>query len=125
MPPNPVNAGDGEVWINKSGQVGQGSYSAEALRADAWYRIVFRADLARGERTYFVDGRPVLRQADEKLDGRFALYSVDAEQPFFTLFADGNGESAPIDVRQVALWNHALPDAAVAALGGPGTAIGR
>jgi hypothetical protein len=122
---SPTNSNDGEVWINRSGQLGHGTYSAERLEANVWYRVVFSVDLAIGERRYFVNGRLVHRQVGDKLDGRFAINSMRAEKPFFTLFADSNGDSAPIDVRQVALWNYALPEQAVSALGGPDTRIAR
>jgi hypothetical protein len=114
---SPHGNGVGDVWINPRGQVGQGSYSEQRLEADVWYRVVFSADLARGERKYHVDGRLVHRQTGEKLDGRFSLKMPG--QPFFTLFADSKGEASPIDVRQVALWNYMMPDGAVLALGAP------
>lgn len=120
---SPHNANPGDLWISKAGQLGEGNYSREALRPATWHRVVFVADLTSGERRYYLDGKLVLRQSGEKLDGRMALYPVGAEKPFLTLFADSNGDSAPIDVRQVALWNYALPETTAVALGGPDIAI--
>jgi hypothetical protein len=113
----PHGDGVGDVWISPSGKLGQGSYSEQALDAGIWYRVVFSADLANGERKYYIDGRLVHRQAREKLDGRFSLKMPD--EPFFTLFADSKGEASPIDVEQVALWNYTMSDSEVSALGGP------
>ena len=93
----------GDVWISPSGAVGQGSYSTERVSANRWYRVVFSADLTKGERKYYVDGRLLHRQPGEKLDGRFSIKVPG--KPVFTLFADSNGEASPIDVQQVALWN--------------------
>ncbi|MBV9527673.1 MAG: hypothetical protein JOZ79_04815 [Sphingomonas sp.] len=114
---SPHGNGPGDVWISPTGKVGQGSYSKQTLNANVWYRIVFSADLTKGERKYYVDGRLVHRQTGEKIDGRFSLKVPD--KPFFTLFADSKGEASPIDVQQVALWNYAMPDSAISALGGP------
>ncbi len=120
MNTNPANANAGDVWINPAGQVGQGSYSQMALRPEVWYRVVFTADMARGERKYYINGALVHRQTDKNtLDGRFGIYATGSDQPFFTLFADSNGESAPIDVRQVAVWNYTLTEDEVVRLGGP------
>jgi hypothetical protein len=114
---SPHGDGVGDVWISPDGKVGQGTYSEPTLDANAWHRVVFSADLAKGERKYYVDGRLVHQQTGEKLDGRFSLKLPD--KPFFTLFADSKGEASPIDVQQVALWNYTMPDSAVSALGGP------
>jgi hypothetical protein len=111
----------GDVWISPAGKVGQGSYSAETLKANVWYRVVFSADLTKGERKYYVDGKLVHQQTGEKRDGRFSIKVP--ETPFFTLFADSKGEASPIDVQQVALWNYTMPDSAVSALGGPAAKI--
>jgi hypothetical protein len=113
----PHGNGAGDVWINPDGRVGQGTYSEQKLAANVWYRVVFSADLAKGERKYYVDGQLVHRQTGEKLDGRFSLKVPD--KPFFTVFADSKGEASPIDVEQIALWNYPMPDSAVSALGGP------
>src|SRR5262249_16178329 len=80
---SPHGDGPGDVWISPVGKVGQGSYSEQKLDADVWYRIVFSADLTKGERRYYVDGRLVHRQTGEKIDGRFSL-KVPVK-PFFTL----------------------------------------
>jgi hypothetical protein len=119
----PHGDGVGDVWISPQGKIGQGTYSEQKLDANIWYRVVFRADLAKGERKYYVDGRLVHRQTGEKLDGRFSLKMPD--KPFFTLFADSKGEASPIDLQQVALWNYTMPDSAVSALGGPSVRITR
>lgn len=120
---SPHGTGVGNVWISPAGKLGQGSYSDEKLNANVWYRVVFSTDLTKGERKYYVDGRLVHRQSGAKLDGRFSLKVPDT--PFFTVFADGKGEASPIDVQQVALWNHTLADNAVEALGGPAVKISR
>ena len=114
----PSGNGLGDVWISPAGRVGQGSYSKESLKANVWYRVVFSADLTKGERKYYVDGRLVHTQTGEKLDGRFSINARGSEL-FFTLFADSKGDASPIDVRQVALWNYPMPDGEVSALGGP------
>ncbi len=114
----------GDVWIGRSGGVGQGTYSADKLAANTWYRVVFSADLAKGARNYYVNGKLVHQQTGERLDGRFSL-QVPGTKPFFTLFADNKGEASPIDVRQVALWNYSMPDSDVSALGGPAVTIAR
>jgi hypothetical protein len=114
---SPHGDGVGDVWINPAGKVGQGSYSGEQLKANVWYRVVFSADLTKGERKYYVDGKLVHQQSNEKLDGRFSIKVP--RTPFFTLFADSKGEASPIDVQQVALWNYTMPDSTVLALGGP------
>jgi hypothetical protein len=114
---SPHGDGPGDVWINPHGQLGQGTYSEQKLDANVWYRVVFSADLTKGERKYYVDGRLVHRQTGEKLDGRFSLKMP--VKPFFTLFADNKGEASPIDVQQIALWNYTMAGSEVSALGGP------
>ncbi len=109
----PANTDDGDLFLNSSGRLGIGTagYSAVGLDVDRWYRLALVVD--NGNRyDVYLDGAPVLRGTAGVLDGRFALLSR------LLLFADEDGERRPLDLSQLALFDRALSDAEVAALGG-------
>ena len=108
-----ANTDDGDLFLNSSGRLGIGTagYSAVGLDVDRWYRLALVVD--NGSRyDVYLDGEPVLRGAAGVLDGRFALLSR------LLVFADDDGERQPLDLSQLALFDRALSDAEVAALGG-------
>lgn len=111
---------DAESFINSSGHIGVGTtgYSFDTVSTDQWYRLVIAADLGHTYK-YYIDGRVALDASPQKLDGRFALSSInDADQ--VVLFGDNDGDDGTIDCAMVALYNRALTDEEVFNMGGYG-----
>jgi len=113
---NESNANDGDVFINQPGRVGVSAtgYSwPRMLDAKTWYRMVVVVD--NGSRyEIYVDGLRILDGAVQGVDGRFSL------DPTFLLLADDNAEDGEVDISRVALYDVALSQAEVEALGGLG-----
>jgi hypothetical protein len=113
---NQSNSNDGEVFIDLPGRVGVSAtgYSwPRLLDAKTWYRLVLVVD--NGSRyEIYVDGLRILEGTAQGIDGRFGL------DPTCLLFADENGEDGELDISRVALYDVALSQAEVEALGGLG-----
>ncbi len=112
---DPNNLGDGDCFIRASdGAIGvaQSGYSTATVQPNVWYRLVVSADLESGRYRIYRDGDLILPGTAQEADGRFAL------RPTLLLFADENGEDAPIEVTRVALYDVSLSDAQAAELGG-------
>ncbi|HEX2747728.1 MAG TPA: thrombospondin type 3 repeat-containing protein [Verrucomicrobiales bacterium] len=114
---NPANSDDAEVFINSSGRLWAGSLmgTGGVIAAGTWYRLAIRAQVSPGQVliTGFVNGVPQSTPQTKPLDSTYAL------GPSALLLSDENGETAAMKIGAVAFWNEALPDAALAVLGGP------
>lgn len=111
---NNTNTNDGEVFINPSGNMGVGAVgytSTAAVTANTWHRVAVSVDLGTSFK-YYIDGNLIYTGTSQAIDGRFALY-----EDLILLFADENGDDATIDVSMAAMFDVALTDAEVAALG--------
>jgi hypothetical protein len=113
---DPTNTSDGDCFINTSGHIGTyiTGYSSLAVSSDKWYRLVISASL-NNSYNYYLDGS-FIHATDNKqtADGRFSLDKK------FLLFADDDGDDGTLDIAEVSLYDGALTDAQVAALGGVG-----
>jgi len=114
------NANDGDWFIRPTGQVGVGDtgYSGQPVEPDRWVRLAISADLG-DHYDYYLDGHLLHTGGPQERDGRFAMYAADAANQVL-LFADDNGEDAPLDVALVALFDRDLEAAELAELGGYG-----
>lgn len=111
---NPANANDGDCFIRAGdGGIGVGAtgYSSVPSQVNVWQRLVVAVDNEHGIYRIYLDGELILQGAAQAVDGRFSL------DPTLLLFADDNGEDAPIDVARVAIYDACLSAAEVAALG--------
>lgn len=110
-----TNTSDGDCFINKSGILGTYAtgYAPEPLSPDVWYRLVVSADLGNSYK-YYLNGSLVKLCDMQNKDERFSLDKK------VLLFADDDGEDSDIDIAEVSLYDGALTDAQVAALGAAG-----
>ncbi|GAA5494483.1 hypothetical protein Rhal01_00644 [Rubritalea halochordaticola] len=110
---DPNNSNDGDCFIRSSNAtigVSATGYSSWSLAPDTWVRVAVSVDNGTSYKIY-ADGAQILNGSAQSIDGRFALSST------LLLFADENGEDAPINVSSVRLYNTALSATEVAALG--------
>ncbi len=115
---SPNNSNDGDAFINTSGNIGVGQtgYSYSKVKVNEWYRLVISADLGSSYK-YYLDGQ-LLQDGDaQDKDGRFALDSI------FYFINDEDGENNLIDIAALGVFNKALSDNEVFALGGYGHVI--
>ena len=112
---SPDNSNDGDAFINKTGNIGVGQtgYSYHKVKTNEWYRLVISADLGSSYK-YYLDGQ-LLQDGDaQDKDGRFALDDI------FYFINDEDGENNPIDIAALGVFNKALTDNEIFALGGYG-----
>ncbi|MDR1896085.1 MAG: carbohydrate-binding protein [Prevotellaceae bacterium] len=109
-----TNDDDGDLFIRgNDGRIGIGDigYSSEgSVPANTWSRVILSVNA--NSYNIHVNGEFVHSSAISA-DSRFAL-----DPNGVLLFADEDGEDAPISVSKVAIWNRALTPLEVAALGG-------
>ncbi len=110
---DPTNSSDGDCFINTSGKIGVGAtgYSAYAISANEWYRLVISVNNGTHYR-YYLDGQLLSDATAQDIDGRFALDSV------LLLFGDNDGDDGEIDVAEVAIWDIPLTTYQIQSLGG-------
>jgi hypothetical protein len=89
------------------------------VAANQWKRLTIAVDLAAGSFRSFLDGVPFHNHTAPGLDSRFSLDPVHV-----LLFGDDNGENHPLKIGQVAVYDRALSESEVAALGSPGVGLG-
>lgn len=116
-----ANNDDGDLFINGSNNLGStgglGGYSATALSAGVWYRVVLAVDNGVA-RNVWVNGTKVLTGTAGTVDE--ARYGLAGQ---LLAFADDNGEDAAIDVSSMAMFNGMLSDAQITLLGGAGAPL--
>lgn len=120
----PDNGNDADFYVDDTGRLGIGAlgYSpADSIKAGQWHRVIFAADLLRGEVSYYLDGALVYKRTGESLrDGRFALYSGNDAGPDVLLFSEPTGSyNHPLLVSSFAFVDRTLTPLEAAALGGP------
>lgn len=110
---NVANTDDGDLFINKSGNIGVAAvgYSTYPIVAGEWYRLV--VSVKNGSFfTIYLDGKLMQSGNVQNIDGRFALEST------LLIFADEDGEDGNIFCAELAIWDKALTAAEVTELGG-------
>jgi hypothetical protein len=100
--------GDGDIFVNKSGKVGQSTYTEQALATSTWYRIVV-VYLGEHNAQIYIDG---------KLGATLTGKNISDIQDFFWIFTDDDGEDGDQDVAAFAMWTRSLTEEEVASLGG-------
>jgi hypothetical protein len=110
---NLANNVDARCFIKPTGEIGIGStgYSTYQLPLNQWHRVVVAVQLGTSYK-YYVDGTLVKDGTSQSLNG---VYSLAASQVL--LFGDNDGDDGLINVSEVDIWNKALSDAQVLALG--------
>jgi hypothetical protein len=117
-----TNSNDGDLFIKgpsyAASTIGNGDtgYSTLTFDSSVMHRIAISVDNANFFRVY-IDGVLFLDAAGQGVDGRFAL------DPTVNLFADNDWEDAWGMVGTVAMWDHALTTAEVAAMGNASTVL--
>jgi hypothetical protein len=109
------NSDDGDLFINKTGQIGVSGYTDAVIEADKWYRIVMVVDVQNGASVckYYLDGKFLFANGSSSIPGRMGLGK------HFWLFTDEDGEENDLDCAGFALWSQTmLTDAEIAMLGG-------
>ena len=112
---SPNNSNDGELFINPSGNIGVAAvgYSTATVAPNEWYRLI--VSVKNGKQfTCYLDGELLLNGVSQALDGRFSLENQ------VLVFADEDGEDAPVYCAELAVWNRALTAAETKELGGYG-----
>lgn len=114
---SPTNVGDGDLFINTTGQVGVGTlgYSTLSVVPNEWYRLIITIDGGNAIQTY-LNGTLCNAGAPDVLNGRFSLQNV------LLLLADDNGEDNLMDVASIGLFDKPLTAAEVFTIGSLQTA---
>jgi hypothetical protein len=107
----PNNDDDGDLFTNGSGKIGVGAtgYSADAVPAGEWHRLV--ATVKSGAFVnFYLDG--ALFHSLEAGGKNIADFPVDGHrfviQGKIALLGDEDGEDGDIEVSEIALWDQAL-----------------
>ncbi len=121
---NGRNDNDGEVFIDREGEIGEGStgYSDPLVEVDTWYRFGVVVDLLAESVEYYLDGR-IIHRGSESYDGRFAPWAVFRNYYWFLLFGDNNGEDSPIHISNIALFDSPLTSSEITVLGKAGDPV--
>lgn len=113
-----TNSTDSDLKINAQGQFGSDDlgYIDSTLTPGDWYRVAVIADSGNAYKIFF-DGDSMMDAGAYDIDGRYSLNprSLDNEVLFF---ADDNGEDNEIDVAFLQIYNRALNNDDILALGG-------
>lgn len=110
---DPTNGGDAELFTNTANSLGVSAtgYTSKGITTDSWYRMIVTVKNGEFFRIY-IDGALWLEGAVQDIDGRFALADK------LLMFADNDGEDGTIRCSEMGIWNVALEDTQVLALGG-------
>jgi len=111
---NPKNTDDGDLFINKTNQVGiwEAGYSDSTVELGSWYRMVLTVANDYIFRIY-MNGYLWKESTPRLLDSRYGL------QDTLLLFADEDGEDPDIICSEAAIWNVCLSEEDVVKLGSP------
>jgi uncharacterized protein YjdB len=107
------NGNDADCFINRSNQIGVGSYSSPVVTPETWYRVIITRLESESIASYdiYLDGASIFHSNNG--DSRFTL-SPDG----VILFGDDSGEDKDLDVSTVTIWDRALTAEEIALLGG-------
>ncbi len=113
--------GDADLFVAKTeapdigrmpNSIGSGStiYSEATISADTWYRMIVAVQNESFFRVY-MDGVLWLEGLVQALDGRYGL------SPLLQIFQDDDGDDGEIRCSELAIWDVALTEAEIDALG--------
>jgi hypothetical protein len=107
------NSGDGDFFINPSGNIGVAAvgYSGLTVNPNEWYRMLISVKNGSFFAVY-LDGKLLTQGAIQAVDGRFSLESQ------LLIFADEDGEDGTIECAELAIWDKPLTAAEALQLGG-------
>ncbi len=112
---------DWESFIRSEGNLGVGTtgYSFHKVTdTEGWYRLIIVADLGV-QYTYYLDGKFLRDGSPRSIDDRLSLDSpLNSNSIMF--FGDNDGEDAPIDIAELALYDRPLTIEEIEDLGGYG-----
>lgn len=110
---DPENAGDADLFTNQANSIGVAElgYTAKGISANTWYRMIISVRNGEFYRVY-MDGALWLDSQSNPVDGRFALANT------LLLFADNDGEDGTIRCSELGIWDVALEEDQILALGG-------
>lgn len=107
---NRLHDDDADIFINQAGGIGVGDMGYGGQMAlNEWHRVVISTK--EGRPTIYLDGGKVCEASAAN-----NRWNLSASSCF--LFADDNGETADLDVAEIAIWNIALDDIQASSLGG-------
>jgi len=113
------NTSEGDCFIDPNGNIGVwdtpvDGYKASGLKVGNWHRLVVAVSQedTLGFVNYYLDGMPFFKSDVKDMHPRFTLVEK------LHLIADGSGYDGPIHIAQIRLYDKALSDAEVIALGG-------
>ena len=113
---NYANTDDVDVWINPTlDAINTGGTYANlpsALQVDTWYRWVLSVKLGESVRSY-ING-----QKFHTFSSPVDLVRLSLDPTGVILFGDENGDDYDMTVSGVAMWDRALTDEEIAAIGG-------
>ncbi|MBK7173136.1 MAG: Ig-like domain-containing protein [Bacteroidales bacterium] len=111
---NPTNTGDADLFTKASDNtIGTSAtgYSTNSIGKDAWYRMII--SVKNGEFfNVYLNGDLWLTGTPQDVDGRWALVNE------LLIFADDDGDDAPINCAELAIWDVALTADEALQLGG-------
>lgn len=118
---SPGNDNDADLFIDNHGRVGvDGVYHGELI-TERWHRVAIAVDMEQGPSGVmykYIDGTFVGTNDLDGIDGRWSLHStIDTEHTL--LFADDDGETAPLFVAAMQVRNYPMGADEVRALGSP------
>jgi hypothetical protein len=116
-----VTANDGEYFIRSTtgalGTLDLGYTTPFVVSDNTWYRLILSVNNGSSFKAY-INGNFVFNHNVRPVDDtRYSLASV------LHLFGDDDGDDGLIDVAEVAIWDYALSESEILALGTPGTAL--
>ena len=107
---NPLNNDDGDIFINKTGQLGLFDMGyGGTCKVDTWHRILVSVN--DGCPTIYLDGQKVAKGKTSG-DTRWVIKPNGGY-----LFCDENGEMGEMDIAELALWDLALSEVEALKLG--------
>jgi glycerophosphoryl diester phosphodiesterase len=117
---NTSNGNDGDYFIDGQGRIGTSGVYNGQLQPGVWHRIAIVVGAAdnEGMASTYIDGVFVGGQGGTgaSIGSRWALYSQAGAD--LIMFADDNGETAPIWVSSMSFTDRRMTAAEIAALGG-------
>ena len=117
---DPTNGSDQYIYWRKDGCFqfgGSGDYrlAADYFSNDKWFRMVMVKDYAGGTQKAFANGEPIINLSGLTINDFTGWFPYEK----VLLNGDNDGDDAPLYFSTVAVWDRALSDDEIKALGAP------